>query len=43
MSDQIIDATILSATKQRNSDGENVYIKWGVLPESWKAKPSKLR
>src|SRR5437660_8472649 len=38
---QIIDATIVSAPKQRNSRDET--IKEGETPEDWKSKPAKNR
>ena len=40
---QIVDATIVAAPKQRNSDGEKADIKVGRVPEEWKDKPAKLR
>jgi IS5 family transposase len=40
---QIVDATLVSATKQRNSDDEKRAIKEGRVPEDWRAKPAKLR
>lgn len=41
---QIIDATIVSAPKQRNSREENRQIKEeGKAPESWDSKPNKKR
>jgi IS5 family transposase len=43
MGGQIVDATIVSAPKQRNSDGEKADIKAGRIPEAWKDKPAKLR
>ena len=43
MGGQIVDATIVSAPKQRNSDGEKADIKAGRVPEEWKDKPAKLR
>ena len=43
MSGQIVDATIVSAPKQRNTDGEKADIKAGKVPAAWKAKPAKLR
>ena len=42
MGGQIVDATIVAAPKQRNSDGEKADIKAGKVPESWKDKPAKL-
>jgi len=41
---QIIDATIVSAPKQRNSREENKQIKEeGKAPETWDSKPNKKR
>jgi IS5 family transposase len=40
---QIIDATIVSAPKQRNSCEENKQIKEGETPESWDSQPNKKR
>ena len=40
---QIVDATIVAAPKQRNSDGEKADIKAGKIPDAWKDKPAKLR
>ena len=38
---QIIDATIVSAPKQRNTKDENEAIKAGKTPEEWEKKPAK--
>lgn len=38
---QIIDATIVSAPKQRNSRVENETIKTGETPKEWEQKPAK--
>ena len=43
MSGQIVDATLVSAPKQRNSEDEKRAIKEGRVPEDWKTKPAKLR
>lgn len=43
MGGQIVDATIVAAPKQRNSDAEKADIKAGKVPEEWKGKPAKLR
>lgn len=43
MSGQIVDASLVSAPKQRNTDGEKKAIKEGLIPEDWKANPAKLR
>ena len=40
---QIVDATIVSAPKQRNSRDENDKIKAGRTPEEWQKKPAKNR
>ena len=40
---QIIDATIVSAPKQRNSRDENDKVKTGQTPEDWQKKPAKNR
>ncbi len=42
MGGQIVDATIVSAPKQRNTDGEKAEIRAGRIPEGWKDKPAKL-
>ncbi len=42
MGGQIIDATIVAAPSQRNTDGEKAEIKAGRIPEAWKDKPAKL-
>jgi transposase, IS5 family len=43
MSGQIIDASIVAAPKQRNTDGEKRDIKEGRIPRAWADKPAKLR
>jgi IS5 family transposase len=40
---QIIDATIVAAPKQRNTDGEKRDLKEGRIPPEWAKKPAKLR
>ena len=42
MGGQIIDASIVAAPKQRNSDAEKAEIKAGRIPVAWKASPAKL-
>jgi IS5 family transposase len=42
MGGQIVDATIVAAPKQRNTEEEKRKIKAGDIPEGWKAKPAKL-
>lgn len=43
MSGQIVDATLVAAPKQRNTEAEKAEIKAGGIPKAWKAKPAKLR
>ena len=43
MSGQIVDATIVAAPKQRNTEAEKAAIRAGEIPEGWAAKPAKLR
>jgi len=43
MGGQIVDATIVTAPKQRNTDAEKADIKAGKVPDAWKGKPAKLR
>jgi len=43
MGGQIIDATLVAAPRQRNSEGEKAAIKAGEVPEAWKDKSAKLR
>ena len=43
MGGQIVDATIVAAPKQRNTDAEKTDIKSGKVPYAWKEKPAKLR
>jgi len=43
MSGQIIDASIVAAPKQRNTDGEKRDIKEGRIPTKWANNPAKLR
>jgi IS5 family transposase len=42
MSGQIVDATIVAAPRQRNTDEEKKAIKEGRIPEGWRDKPAKL-
>lgn len=42
MSGQIVDASLVAAPRQRNTDDEKAAIKEGRVPEEWKAKPAKL-
>ena len=43
MSGQIVDASLVAAPRQRNTDDEKKAIKEGRIPSNWKAKPAKLR
>ena len=38
-----LDATIVAAPKQRNTDAEKADIKAGKVPDAWKEKPARLR
>lgn len=40
---QIIDASVVPAPKQRNTEEEKAAIKDGRIPDGWKDKPAKLR
>lgn len=42
MGGQIVDATIISAPKQHNTDKEKATIKAGQVPQDWQDKPAKL-
>src|ERR671913_477332 len=43
MGGQIIDASLVAAPKQRNSEGEKAEIRAGRIPADWNNKPAKLR
>ncbi len=43
MGGQIVDASLVAAPKQRNTEEEKQAIKEGRIPEGWAAKPAKLR
>lgn len=43
MGGQIIDASLVAAPKQRNTDDEKAAIKAGTIPAPWTDKPAKLR
>jgi IS5 family transposase len=43
MSGQIVDATLVAAPKQRNTEDEKKAIKEGRIPDGWAEKPAKLR
>lgn len=42
MGGQIVDATVVSAPKQRNTEAEKAELKAGRVPDAWKAQPAKL-
>lgn len=42
MSGQIVDASLVAAPRQRNTNAEKADIKAGRIPEHWKDKPAKL-
>lgn len=42
MGGQIIDASIVAAPKQRNSEGGKAEIRAGRIPQAWKDRPAKL-
>lgn len=43
MSGQIVDASLVSAPRQRNTEAEKTLIKAGRVPQDWKDHPAKLR
>ena len=43
MSGQIVDATLVAAPKQRNTEAEKADIKAGRVPDHWKDRPARLR
>lgn len=43
MGGQIVDASLIAAPKQRNTEEEKNDLKEGRIPEDWKARPAKLR
>jgi transposase, IS5 family len=43
MSGQIVDASLVTAPKQRNTQDEKADIKAGCIPQEWQDKPAKLR
>ena len=43
MSGQIVDATLVAAPRQRNTEEEKAEIKAGRIPAAWDARPAKLR
>jgi hypothetical protein len=43
MSGQIVDASLVAAPKQRNTESEKADLEAGRIPEAWKRQPAKLR
>jgi IS5 family transposase len=43
MSGQIVDASLVAAPRQRNTDAEKADLKAGRIPQEWQDKPAKLR
>lgn len=43
MGGQIVDAAIIAAPKQRNTEAEKAAIRAGRVPEGWAERPAKLR
>jgi transposase, IS5 family len=43
MSGQIVDASLIAAPRQRNTQEEKKAIKEGRIPEDWKSNPARLR
>lgn len=43
MGGQIVDASLIPAPKQRNTEDEKNELKEGRIPDDWKARPAKLR
>lgn len=42
MSGQMVDAAIVAAPRQRNTEQEKAAIRAGRIPEAWRDKPAKL-
>ena len=42
MSGQILDATLVTAPKQRNTNAEKADLRAGRIPEDWQDRPAKL-
>jgi transposase len=43
MAGQIVDASLVTAPKQRNTEAEKKDVEEGRIPDDWKAHPAKLR
>ena len=42
MGGQIVDATVVAAPKQRNTEDEKRALREGRIPEAWASKPARL-
>jgi len=42
MSGEILDAMLVAAPKQRNTNAEKADLRAGRIPEDWQDNPSKL-
>ncbi|WP_246697032.1 transposase [Methylobacterium planeticum] len=42
MGGQIVDATVVAAPKQRNTEAEKADLKAGRVPDAWRAQPARL-
>lgn len=42
MGGQIVDATVVAAPKQRNTEAEKAVLKAGRVPDAWRTQPAKL-
>jgi transposase, IS5 family len=43
MSGQIVDASLVAAPRQRNTEDEKADLKAGRIPQTWQDKPARLR
>lgn len=43
MSGQIVDASLIAAPRQRNTEAEKADLKAGRIPQEWQDRPAKLR
>jgi transposase, IS5 family len=43
MSGQIVDASLVAAPRQRNTEDEKADLKAGRIPQAWQEKPARLR
>ena len=43
MSGQIVDASLIAAPRQRNTEDEKADLKAGHIPQEWQDRPAKLR